>query len=527
MRTLWRSKAVWRQIGKLEACIRDHRAPHPRNVRWLSVGAAGGLLSTVGLLAGDRPALAKELDVRQEVWVWGRRQSIPGGADRDVLRPRRVRWFEDHKPGWKKLAFGPSFGAALDQNGRIYVWGLSEMQTEDGLEEVFIGPVALDAQSDARGHRFVDVQCSSEHIFALTARGGTYVFNNITETLRRTRLEVGVPLRLKGQAMPGIPQPSWSGVFFGGSGVVQMSIGLEHAAFVTRRGELLCTGTNQWGQCGEEPPRQEKKMGALEEKVRVETVTPVKVSFPANAGRIKSVAVGGHHTIAMDDLGQGFSFGDDRRIQLGLGDTRHTGGDERNAVGVLSRDFLGGKGTKADVKRRVTYGYYDQHMQAAPVELIPPPVSNRPAYPPCSFLACGQDFTVAAHRDSPDWYSKEEETNVLFCCGENGEGQCGRNRQQQQQPWIQVRLPKRTKIVAVACGQGHTVAQMSNGDLWAWGMNQQGEVGNGTRASTCPPVKLELDASDSSEVGTDRKVASVTCGFRNSGCICEVRQHTN
>lgn len=300
-----------------------------------------------------------------------------------------------------------------------------------------------------------------------------------------------------------------------------MSIGLEHAAFVTRKGELLCTGANQWGQCGEQPPKREKKMGAWEEATRIETVIPVRVTFPENAGRITSVSVGGQHTVAIDDLGQTFSFGDDRRIQLGLGDTRTSGSDERNAVGVLSRDHLGGKGATTDLKRAVTYRYYDTHMQAAPVEMIPPPTSNRPAYPPPSFMACGQDFTIAGHRDSPDWYSKDEETNVIFCCGENGEGQCGRNRQQQQQSWQLVRLPKRSRTTAVACGQGHCIAQMSSGDLWGWGMNQQGEVGNGTRASTCPPVKLVLDAS---EGDVPRKVVAVACGFRNSGCICEVLQ---
>merc|ERR1719263_1915700 len=101
-----------------------------------------------------------------------------------------------------------------------------------------------------------------------------------------------------------------------------MSIGLEHAAFVTRRGELICTGGNQWGQCAEVPPKpDEKVMGAYEEVPRLETATPVTVKLPRHAGKVSAVSVGGHHTIAMDELGQSFSFGDDRRIQLGLGDT--------------------------------------------------------------------------------------------------------------------------------------------------------------------------------------------------------------
>jgi len=519
MKTFRISRAAARLLSRPQAAP---RAPL-HYVRWLSASAAGGLLGATGLLMANRPLLAKEVEVNQEVWTWGKRESIPGGADRDVLRPLRIRWFEGHKAGWKKLAFGPCFGAALDGNGQVFVWGLSEAETEDGPEEIFIGPTLLEAQGYARGQSFIDVQCSSEHIFVLTASGSTYVFSGVPETLRRTKLSGQAPLKLDGQRMPGIPNPNSMHRFMGGGGVTQMSIGLEHAAFVTHRGELLCTGANQWGQCGEVPPREkERKMGAYEETARIETVTPVKVTFPANVGKITSVHVGGAHTVAMDDLGQIFALGDDRRIQLGLGDTRTAGGDERHGIGVLNREALGGKGTKADLKRAANYKYYDLHMQAAPVECIPPPVTNRPAYPPAQFIACGQDFTVAGHRDSPDWYAKDEETNVLFCCGENGEGQCGRNKQQQQQPWLMVKMPKRSKITAVTCGQGHSIAQMSSGELWAWGLNQQGEVGNGTRAGICPPVKVALEPLEPD--GLSRKSVVVNANFRNSGCICEVEQ---
>lgn len=514
MRTLPHLRLAWRHLGATRPTPRERGR---LSVRWLSTSAAGGLLGTAVWLKPDRPLAAQDRGPQQEVWAWGRRQAIPGGGDSDLLRPARIRWFESHKPGWKKLAFGPSFGAALDGSNRVFVWGTSERETENGTEEVFVGPVALDVAGDARGNRFVDVQCSSQHIFVLTAAGGAYVFEDVVDSLRAANLTPDMPLQLISRRMPGIPQPSWRHRFMGGGGVAQMSIGLEHAAFVTHRGELLCTGSNHWGQCGEPTPKRERKMGALEEATRIETVTPVNVSFPKNAGRIASVSVGGHHTVAMDEEGQIFSFGDDRRIQLGLGDTRTAGSDERSSMGVLTTDNLGHKG-KADLKRAVVYRYYESHMQAAPVEAVPPPVQNRPAYPPASFVVCGQDFTVAAHRDSPDWYSQEQETNVLFCCGENAEGQCGRNRQQQQQSWGTVRLPKRSRTTSVACGQGHTIAQLASGELYAWGMNQQGEAGQGNRASIVPPQRVDLPAEDD----RTRKVVAIACGFRNSACICEV-----
>lgn len=485
----------------------------------MAFGAAGILLTQKSLQA-------KEPKIRQEVWVWGRRQSIPGGADGDLLRPCRIKWFENHKAGWKKISFGPCFGAALDQDGRIFIWG----ETLGDGEDAFVGPLSLQVEGDAKGKRFADVQCSSEHVFVLTARGHTYVISGIVESLRKHAASHSAsadkPLLVPASQMPGLPQPGRLSWLFPGECVKQMSIGLEHAAFVTSRGALICFGGNEWGQCAEKPPR-EKAMGALEEKQRVETLHPVRVSLPDNAASIVSATVGGRHTIAIDAAGQAFSFGDDRRIQLGLGDTRTGGSDERNALGKLNRDYLGGKDTKTEMKRSVVYKYYDQHMQAAPVQTVPPPAYNRPPYPPPSFIACGEDFTVAAHRDSPDWYSSDQETNVLFCCGENAEGQCGRNRQNQQNPWMQVRLPKRSKTESVACGQGHTIALLSTGELYGWGLNQQGECGTGHRASVCPPVRVILKdfrlPEDPDE--NSRRVKAIACGFRNSAVICEVPLH--
>jgi len=332
----------------------------------------------------------------------------------------------------------------------------------------------------------------------------------------------------------GLPQPGLFNRFWGGGGVKQMSIGLEHAAFVTHTGQLFCTGGNEWGQCGVEPPRQKGPMGAMEDRSRIEITYPMMVHMPDSAGPIEKVVVGGRHTVAWDASGHAFSFGDDRRIQLGLGDTRTGGRDERHALGVMTRDHLGGTNTKTAMRRQVSYRYYDAHMQAGPIETMAPVVYNRPPYAPATVFCCGEDFTLALHRDSPDWYSSDQETNVLVCCGENSEGQCGRSLQQQQQAWLTVRLPKRSKTVDIACGQGHSLALLSTGELYAWGANSQGQVGVGSRASVVTPVQLALDSNTAAVWNDARKadsgsngslhqttISHIACGFRNSAVILE------
>jgi len=377
------------------------------------------------------------------------------------------------------------------------------------------------------------------------------------------------PLQLKAEAVPGLPRPGWFGALSGSTGVKEMSIGMEHGAFVTHGGELFCVGGNEWGQCGVMPPRQKGPMGALENRSRMEVEFPVKVCFPETAGPIVSVEVGGRHTIASDSTGRRYAFGDDRRIQLGLGDTRTGGSDERHSYGVIHSDALGGKQVKADMKRAVTYRYYDPHMQSTPVETVSPEVQNRPPYPPAAFLACGEDFTIAVHRDSPDWYADKDETNVLLCCGENGTGQCGRTLAQQQQAWLPVRFPKHIRTKQLSAGQSHCLALLQNGQVYAWGANSQGQVGNGKRSLVPKPMQVTLEprlpaassasreslqnepdtvtahdiykramyrhatarGKTSEEVPAPPKVdkfpgtvTSISCGFRSSAVICEVPQ---
>jgi alpha-tubulin suppressor-like RCC1 family protein len=63
---------------------------------------------------------------------------------------------------------------------------------------------------------------------------------------------------------------------------------------------------------------------------------------------------------------------------------------------------------------------------------------------------------------------------------------------------IIVKLPKGTRVTAVAAGYAHSLALASTGQVLAWGSNEDGELGNGTfaRLGGCAcsttPVKVKL-----------------------------------
>ena len=45
-------------------------------------------------------------------------------------------------------------------------------------------------------------------------------------------------------------------------------------------------------------------------------------------------------------------------------------------------------------------------------------------------------------------------------------------------------------LVKIACGYAHTLALTDEGVMYVWGGNGYGQLGVGTKANTCTPVKV-------------------------------------
>src|SRR5206468_530565 len=47
-----------------------------------------------------------------------------------------------------------------------------------------------------------------------------------------------------------------------------------------------------------------------------------------------------------------------------------------------------------------------------------------------------------------------------------------------------------SSIVAISAGEGHNMALKSDGTVWAWGWNAQGQLGNGTTNDAWTPIQV-------------------------------------
>ncbi len=81
---------------------------------------------------------------------------------------------------------------------------------------------------------------------------------------------------------------------------------------------------------------------------------------------------------------------------------------------------------------------------------------------------------------------------VVYAWGYNGAGQLGNGTTASSDTLVKVKLPAGVTATAIACGVSHSLALGSDGNVYAWGDNAYGELGNGTTANSDIPVKVNL-----------------------------------
>ena len=112
-------------------------------------------------------------------------------------------------------------------------------------------------------------------------------------------------------------------------------------------------------------------------------------------------------------------------------------------------------------------------------------------------ISAGTQFTVALVRDSLN--------GDVYACGANDSGQLGNGSTADS--WSAVKIAMGSlNIAALAAGTDHVLALNIDGTVWAWGNNSAGELGNGTAINSSVPVQVSGLAG----------VQGIEAGYRNS-----------
>jgi alpha-tubulin suppressor-like RCC1 family protein len=266
------------------------------------------------------------------------------------------------------------------------------------------------------------------------------------------------------------------------SNVVQVAAGWYHSLALKSDGTVWAWGKNENGQLGD---------GS-----RTQRLLPVQVSGLRN---VQLIAAGVDFSAAVVSDGTVWTWGKNDDGQLGIGNRESQAlplrvlDSDGNGLRNISAISLGGDHAialttsgvaltwGANASGQLGNGSRDDALTAQPIRNVSFGGSTITA-PLWQLVAAGYGHSLLLTRDGR-----------VFSGGNNFLGQLGQgnnNNQSTLRPVVAPNSPNPvlSNIVAIRAGAGHSVALGSDGLLRAWGWNQFGNLGDGTRENRNLPV---------------------------------------
>ncbi|HXE95337.1 MAG TPA: chitobiase/beta-hexosaminidase C-terminal domain-containing protein, partial [Dongiaceae bacterium] len=221
----------------------------------------------------------------------------------------------------------------------------------------------------------------------------------------------------------------------GSSPFVVIVAGDEHAIALQADGSLWAWGANRYGNVPLQVMDQNNQITQRPADSSPHS-TPVRIDFDNDWSVI---AAGGSHSLAIKSNGTLWTWGRCNAGQLGIGVT-------------------------------------DNSAHAVPVQVG----TDRD----WTSLSAGGLHSLAAKRNG-----------TLWAWGDNSNGQLGDDTVTGHNSPIRITGPLDIPdIVVVAAGGHHTFAARANGEIYSWGSNTSGQLGDGTTTGNLAPLQVDSDA---------------------------------
>jgi alpha-tubulin suppressor-like RCC1 family protein len=491
-------------------------APHAL----LTTAHEGVAAYAIAVAAGSYHSLALRSD--GTVWAWGANWagqlgdgSVQNRDRADLVQGVEGEPFLTHVVA---LAAGRAHSLALRSDGTVWAWGenqLGQLGIAQGTNS--LRPVKVKELPKKAGllNGVVAIAAGADHSLALTADGQVWAWGSNTwgqlgdgtdkpskkpilvqagkrEAFGRVKaIAAGyshsLALRADGRVW------AWGNNTFGKLGdgtqvdrhfpvqaggspgaaplinVIAISGGGEHSLALLADGTLLAWGWNRFGQLGDGSG--------------VDRLVPVPVRrSPASSLRlrgVKEIAAGTFHSLALLADGSVRAWGDNTIGQLGDGTTT-----QRNGPVMLAA------------------------------------TSNAALGPETQAIAAGRDHSLCLFHSSR-----------IHAWGDNGSGQLGNELAPQFHPVAVMIDPALLDPIAASAGLAHSLALHIRGTVWAWGENQDGQLGDGSTVTRAEPAvvagvtgaRSELDGVKAIAAGVRHSLAlradgiAWAWGYNNSG----------
>jgi alpha-tubulin suppressor-like RCC1 family protein len=218
------------------------------------------------------------------------------------------------------------------------------------------------------------------------------------------------------------------------------------------------------------------------------TIIYAEVPIGVNLDRLIAIDGGVAHTLALRADSTVWAWGANADGQLGLTDTIDRNFPTQIPIPSLDSIVAISAGGHHSMALRTdgsvwVWGANDQYQlgdSTTTKRKIPQQVSSLPRI---VAICAGDNFSVALGADSTVW-----------AWGANDDGQIGDGNLPQPR-----RLPFQLigidSVLAISAGSYHVLALQSNGDVWAWGRNIEGQLGQGNFTNQPTPVSVTTNGS--------------------------------
>ena len=355
----------------------------------------------------------------------------------------------DYDDVFISVALGGAHSGALTHDGRVFTWGLNAHgRLGDGTTTTRSVPTEITEHFDLDdGERIVSLVLGLDHSGALTSHGRVFTWgsNNHgrlgdgTQTSRHVPMEITSLFSLT-------PEDK----------IVSLVFGQHHSAALSAQGRVFVWGRNSQGQLGD---------GTTTHRL---VPTEITAFFSlSETDRLVQLSLGGAHSSALSEEGHLFTWGANTYGQLGDG---------------TMIDRLYPTNIRPQLDLEVNESILEMRLGQQHSGVI----------------------TSAAR---------------LFTWGNNSEGQLGDLTQDHRvlPTEIQSHIPllQGEMLVALAFGSQHSSVLTSQGRVFVWGRNHHGQLGNDSLLTQTQPV----DISSHFNLSDNDDVALIVLGSSHSSAL--------
>jgi alpha-tubulin suppressor-like RCC1 family protein len=229
--------------------------------------------------------------------------------------------------------------------------------------------------------------------------------------------------------------------------------------------------------------------GQLGDGATISSDTPVAVRVPAGT-TVVSVRAGGKYSLALTSASRVLAWGANFSGQLGDGTTTDRHAPVRVKVPrgtrVIAVSAGGAHSLAVTAAGRVLAWGDNEYGQLGDGTTKDRHVPVRVKLPAgTSVIAVGASYNYSLALTS---------AGQVWAWGHNGSGQLGDGTRTESHVPVRVKLPRGIKVTAIAAGGFDGLALTSAGQVLAWGDNGFGQLGDGTRHSSSIPVRVRFPA---------------------------------